>query len=71
MTALDPIPYAIIVLSEDSFGRPTRSYGHCEYNSSARAYLITLAVINFGTLLLALYQAWDARSLSTEFAESK
>jgi type VI protein secretion system component VasK len=70
MTGLDPIEYVVENLSVDRFGRPTSSYGHCDY-ASAIAFMITLAVINIGTLLFALYQAWQARSLSTEFAESR
>jgi hypothetical protein len=70
MSALDPIQYEIDDLSYDIFDRPTRSYGHCDYAES-KGFLITLAVINLGILVLALYQAWHARTLSTEFAESK
>ncbi|KAG7373875.1 7 transmembrane sweet-taste receptor of 3 GCPR [Nitzschia inconspicua] len=70
MTALEPIEYEIEDLSFDSFNRPTTSVGHCNFSNSS-SFLIALVVINFGTLLVALYQAWHARSLSTEFAESR
>ncbi|KAG7349886.1 7 transmembrane sweet-taste receptor of 3 GCPR [Nitzschia inconspicua] len=70
MTTLDPIEYEIEVLIFDSFNRPTTSYGQCDFSSSS-SFLVVLLIINFGTLVVALYQAWHARSLSTEFAESR
>lgn len=38
---------------------------------SSKIYLILLGVINGGALVIAMYQAYQARDIQTEFAESK
>jgi len=45
--------------------------GVCEYHENSFPYIITIVVVNIGMVFLALIQAWRARNLSTEFAESK
>lgn len=70
MSVLDPIQYSIIYTGFDEFGRPNSSYGSCDFKP-VFPYLITLALINGGIILFAIYQAWEARNLSTEFAESR
>jgi len=70
MTVQAPIGYEIIPLHTDRFGRVKESYGQCVFKES-KAYLISLAVIVFSIMMLALFQAWRARNLSTEFAETK
>ena len=70
MTVQAPIGYEIVPLDTDRFGRVKESYGQCAFKQSA-AYLISLAVIVFSIMVLALFQAWRARNLSTEFAETE
>jgi hypothetical protein len=70
MSVLDPIQYSITYTGYDEFGRPNSSFGSCTFKP-VFPYLITLAVINGGVVLFAINQAWEARNLSTEFAESR
>lgn len=53
----------------DEFGQPTESSGFCISDHSVY-YCSVLAVIDLGALVYALYEAYLARNLSTEFAES-
>jgi 7 transmembrane sweet-taste receptor of 3 GCPR len=70
MTAKAPIPYKIIVQKSDRFGRTVQSFGRCVFTDSI-PFLIPLACIIFGLMIMALFQAWRARNLSTEFAETE
>lgn len=70
MTAINPPIYVRDTKTTDRFGRPEDTYGYCDWNEQ-RIYLIALAVINLLILLLSAYQSWEARKLSTEFAESQ
>ena len=54
---------------EDVFGRNTEISTRCSYHQSL-PYLIPLILGNMGMIGLASFQAWKARHLSTEFAES-
>lgn len=56
--------------SVDQFDRSIESYGHCT-SKNAIPYLVVLFIINFALVILANYQAYHARNLSTEFSESK
>jgi hypothetical protein len=70
MTKFGPVTYETVGTEFDRFHRTIEQYGQCTY-SRAYAFLIPIVVINFGMVVLALIQAWRARYLSTEFAESK
>ena len=54
----------------DTYGRPAESIGFCAYEDSL-PYLLVLAVANVGAILYACYEAYIARDVSTEFAESE
>lgn len=71
MTALAPIQFGTEVLQEDIFGRPTETLSRCQFENAQLPYIIVLVVINLGCLLIAIFQAYQARHLSTEFGESK
>ena len=67
-TGLSPPHYDTITVTEDQFDRPTETYGFCV--SDSPAYLAVLGTINAGVLVFSVYEAYSARSISTEFAES-
>ncbi|CAB9505261.1 acid type B receptor subunit 2 [Seminavis robusta] len=72
MTALDPLEWTVVVTKTDTLrGVPSETYGTCTIQSSQIPYIVTLAVINFCIFAVAIFQAWRARNISTEFAESK
>ena len=54
----------------DAFGRLTESLASCTYPGGL-PYIISLAVINMGAILYACYEAYLAREISTEYAESE
>ena len=70
MTVIKPVEWKMQVLEEDSFDRPTETWGFCDWSNSV-PFLVPLAVINLGCLLFAMVQAYEARSISIEFAESE
>jgi hypothetical protein len=70
MTGLSDISYDIILVQSDRFGQPVETYGQCDWHGSIE-YLIPLAILNISILVLALIEAWRARNLATEFAESQ
>ncbi|KAL3910972.1 MAG: hypothetical protein SGILL_007471 [Bacillariaceae sp.] len=70
MTGLQPIPYKFYPASTDSYGRPDEYYGACDFSYHWK-YLIPLMVLTFGVLFVALFEAWQARNLSTEFQETQ
>jgi 7 transmembrane sweet-taste receptor of 3 GCPR len=70
MTAINTPHYDIFLVQTDRFGQPIETYGTCVWGDSI-ALLVPLAVINIGIVVLALYEAWKARNLATEFAESR
>lgn len=69
-TALSPLEWDRTDVSEDSQGRVTESKGFCTSDLSA-VFLSCLAVIDLGALVYAVYEAYLARHLTTEFAESE
>jgi len=70
-TELDPLEWVRIESDlTDGFGRSIDSYGICKSNHMV-TYLLVLFVISFSLILLANYQVYSARQLSTEFFESK
>jgi len=69
MMKYGPVRHEKFYLNDDIFGRPTEVYTRCNYIEAA-PYLIGLVLLNLGMVCLASFQAWKARNLSTEFAES-
>ena len=68
-TALDPLESITIVVSQDSFFRDIETYCICS-SDHANIFLAILVVINLGSLLYAVFQAYKARHISTELQES-
>lgn len=68
-TALAPPHYDTITVTEDQFDRPTETFGFCV--SDSPVYLAILGAINAGVLIFSVYEAYSARSISTEFSESE
>ena len=69
-TGLSPLYWSREVTAVDEFNRAVTSNGFCT-SEGFLPYVITLVIGNVGLLALALYQVYNARSLSTEFAESE
>jgi len=67
---LSPLEWNRETLQEDAFGRAKETRGQCQSENSL-VYIILLGVINFGVLIYAIYEAYVARKISTEFAESE
>jgi len=71
-TAIDPLTYTRqIGDGTDFWNREIESYGSCQSNDKALAFLLPLAFINFAAVAAACWQAFQARNLESEFAESK
>jgi len=70
MTALAPLTYETTYTEFDKFSRPIEEYGNCQYDK-ALPFLLPTVGVNLFVVCLALFQAWRARHLSTEFAESR
>jgi len=68
-SGLSPPHYDTITVTEDQFNRPTETYGFCVTDSPA--YVAVLGAINTGVLIFSVYEAYSARSISTEFSESE
>jgi hypothetical protein len=69
-TALDPPYWSRETLEYDDFGRVSESTGRCASDSIV-AFVAPLLAINGSALLLALWQAYVCRNVSTDFSESK
>eukprot|EP00977_Amphora_coffeiformis_P000770 scaffold162_cov176-Amphora_coffeaeformis.AAC.30 len=70
-TVIDPLTYVRQVGDgTDFWNREIESYGSCN-SDKALAFLIPLALINFAVLAIACWQAFEARNLESEFAESR
>lgn len=70
-TLLDPLTYVRKPLEgTDGWNRVIATYGTCHSHHSA-AYLIPLALMNVGVMLFANWQAFEARTIQSEFSESK
>jgi hypothetical protein len=68
-TVIDPLHRETVVVTQDPFDRNTETYGICG-SDYAYIFLATLGMINLGCLLVAVFQAYQARSISTELQES-
>lgn len=79
-TAIAPLTYQRFdYIGTDDWNRVIATYGVCssqsaEENRDAKAflpYLVIIAIINIGILILANIQAYQARKIKTEYSESK
>ncbi|KAL7534423.1 hypothetical protein ACHAXR_007962 [Thalassiosira sp. AJA248-18] len=68
-TAVDPLQRKTKVVTEDPFGRPLETYGVCS-SDYGYIFLIIICIINLGSLLYAVIQAYQVRKLDTELHES-
>mmetsp|Transcript_28510 Transcript_28510/g.60418 ORF Transcript_28510/g.60418 Transcript_28510/m.60418 type:complete len:308 (+) Transcript_28510:2113-3036(+) len=68
-TIIDPLELRTVAVAQDSFFRDVETYSICS-SKNMSIFLAILCVINLGSLLFALYQAYMARKISTEFQES-
>lgn len=71
LTVFGSIEYEQVAMSQDKYGRDNEVLGRCVYNNDAIPFVITIVIVNISMVFLALLQAWRARHMSTEFAESK
>jgi gamma-aminobutyric acid type B receptor len=70
-TAIDPLTYVRVEEEgTDYWNRPISSYGTCR-SENASAYLAPLAVLNFAVIVLSCWQAYQARSIQSEFSEAR
>jgi hypothetical protein len=69
-TIMDTPYWNRVVLQYDPYGRVSESSGSCTSDHMA-AYLSPILAINGCALLLALWQAYVGRGITTEFSESK
>jgi len=69
-TGLTQISWERTVVSTDNLGRTVETSGSCSYDGSL-PYVVALIIVNLGALLFAIYEAYQARNISTEFAESE
>jgi hypothetical protein len=70
-TVIDPLTYSREEHDgTDYWNRVISTYGTCRSENVA-AYLIPLAVINFAVVCIAVWQAYRARDIQSEFAETK
>jgi len=71
-TLIDPLEYTRLPGDgTDFWNREIESYGSCRSNEKALPFLIPLAFINFSVLSISCWQAFEARGLESEFAESR
>lgn len=69
-TVLDPPNYVRVVSETDIFARTVETQGYCSYEDGL-PWVSALAVVLLAVLVYALYEAYVARKISTEFAESE
>jgi len=70
-TFIDPLTYHREAdFARDEWNRVISTYGSCRSENSAY-FLAPLLVVNFCVLLLANWQAYEARHIEAEFSESK
>lgn len=68
-SVIDPLVHETIVVSKDAFFRHVETYGVCRSDYQV-IFLAILCVINIGSLLYAVIEAYKARKISTELQES-
>ncbi|KAG7362299.1 7 transmembrane sweet-taste receptor of 3 GCPR-domain containing protein [Nitzschia inconspicua] len=70
-TVIDPLTYERKFLpGTDYWNRELASVGRCQ-SEHPTAYLVPLACVNFLSLVIAAWQAWQARDIQDEFSEGK
>jgi gamma-aminobutyric acid type B receptor len=71
-TILSPLHFIRLDhVGTDDWNRVISTYGTCQNSSRTWPYFLLLVLINASALLFALVQAYQARSIQSEFAESK
>ncbi len=72
-TAISPLRWTRIDRGTvDAYGRSTNSYGTCHAETKEWApYLSIILALNFSMVVLANIQAYRARKITTEYAESR
>lgn len=71
-TVLAPLKWNRKIVSIDKFTRTIESFGQCiSEGNDWLVYIILLIVVNGALLIFGNYQAYRARSISTEFSESR
>ena len=74
-TAIAPLSWTREIDSYNEFNQATESHGTCwalDSNTGAQvAFLVAIGVVNVGILLMSLHQAYKARHIHLEFAESE
>jgi gamma-aminobutyric acid type B receptor len=71
-TVLSPLHFIRLDhVGTDDWNRVISTYGTCQSNTRTWPYFSLLVLINASALLFALVQAYQARSIQSEFAESK
>ena len=68
-TALAPLETKTGIVATDPFDRAVEVYYYCDSDGKL-PYVICLCIINFGALLLALFEAYRAKDIPLEYAES-
>lgn len=68
-TSVSPLVWVREAVSEDIYGNPTESMGLCK-SDKALPFAITLLILDLGAMSFALHQAYLARNIAVEFAES-
>ena len=69
-TGLSPLQWVRDVSEVDLFGQIVETEGHCYSGSEWIPFVVVLCVLNIAALALAAYQAYHARNIGLEFAES-
>ena len=70
-TILDPMVYTRVAdYGRDGWNRVISTHGECSSDTTPY-YLIPLAIVNAGVLMLANWQCYVARDIVSEFAETK
>lgn len=67
---IDPLQWQRSVMRSNERGYPLESVGYCT-SDSALAFVIPIAVYNFGCLLYALYLCYVTRNIPSELNEGK
>lgn len=70
-TFIDPLTYTRFdEYGRDGWNRVISTYGVCQ-SDNQEYFLVPLAIVNIGVLVLANWQAYEARDIEAEFSETK
>jgi len=67
-TVVAPLEWTVDVEETDIFDRPTEVLGGCS-SDKVLPFLIPIVLLNAGVMVYAIYQAYAARRVSTEYSE--